>query len=358
MKPKFKIPNMEEIRKVEGINNYNVVSTFSGAGGSCLGFKMAGYNILWANEFIPAAQEVYKLNHKNTYLDCRDIRNVTPKEILNKINLEVGELDVFEGSPPCASFSHCGLGSKEWGNIKKYSDTKQRVDNLFFEYARILEGLQPKVFVAENVKGLIEGHGKGYFKLISKRLKECGYNIKVKLLNAVNLGVPQRRQRIIFIGVRNDLNINPTFPKPLPYIYNLDDAIKGIIPDNNISRLLKKSNITYKLWKLTDSRNKSKSFQEAYQKYYNKGNFFTHIKSSYNEPVQTVVATVTSSYHPTEPRSFTINELKRIFTFPDDFKLVGTVDQQWERIGRSVPPVMMFHIADTIKKDILDKIKE
>ncbi len=347
---------MEEIRKVEGTNNYKVVSTFSGAGGSCLGFKISGYNVLWANEFIPEAQEVYIANHR-TYLDRRDIRKVTPEEILNKIGLEKGELDVLEGSPPCASFSTCGLGSRTWGEEKSYSSTRQRVDDLFFEYARILEGLQPKVFVAENVKGLIQGHGKGYFKLISQRLRECGYKLQVQLLNSVNLGVPQERRRVIFIGVREDLNVDPVFPKPLPYIYTFGDAVKTLREEGKFCKLMKYNTYTYKLWKLTDSRRKAQDFSKAYKEHYKKGHFFTHCKNSFNDPTPTVVATTQSSYHPIEPRTLSINELKRVFSFPDDFILSGTFEEQWERIGRSVPPIMMHHISKTIKEGILDKLK-
>lgn len=344
---------MKEVETRKATNGYKSISTFSGAGGSCLGFELAGYDILWANEFIPAAQAVYKLNHSN-YLETRDIRKVKPDEILEKIGLEVGELDVLEGSPPCASFSTAGKGSKEWGQVKKYSDSCQRTDDLFFEYARLLEGLQPRSFVAENVTGLVKGHGKGYFKLIMKELKSKGYNVKAKILNSAFLDVPQRRERVIFVGIRKDLKLEPTFPKPQPYTISLETALKDL-KDNKPEtspRKLKPGNITYDLWRLTDSRHRSRSFQEAYQKYYNKNSFFTHIKASWKEPVQTIIATVTSSYHPDEARSFSIPELKRICTFPDDFKLVGSIAQQWERLGRSVPPLMMYHIAKTLKETL------
>ena len=95
---------------------------------------------------------------------------------------------------------------------------------MFFEYARLLKGLQPKVFVAENVAGLIQGTAKGYFKRILQTLKECGYNVKCKVLDAQWLGVPQMRQRTIFIGVRNDLHLDPSYPLPVPYQYSVGDA--------------------------------------------------------------------------------------------------------------------------------------
>jgi DNA (cytosine-5)-methyltransferase 1 len=138
-------------------NGLKVVSTFSGCGGSCLGFRMAGYRVVWANEFIPAAAETYRANHPNTLLSTEDIRKVRPGAILEATGFKVGELDAMEGSPPCASFSTAGKREKHWGKAKKYSDTVQRVDDLFFEYVRLIEGLKPKVFVAENVSGLVKG---------------------------------------------------------------------------------------------------------------------------------------------------------------------------------------------------------
>jgi DNA (cytosine-5)-methyltransferase 1 len=190
VKPPYKVPSMAEIEAIPW-NGFNAISTFSGAGGSCLGYRMAGFKVLWASEFIPAAQEVYQLNHPGTILDTRDIRNVQPQDILDAIGLGVGDIDLMDGSPPCASFSTAGKREKSWGEVKKYSDTKQRVDDLFFEYVRLLDGLQPKVFIAENVSGLVKGKAKGYFKLILQAMKDCGYQVKAKLLDAQWLGVPQ-----------------------------------------------------------------------------------------------------------------------------------------------------------------------
>lgn len=207
-KPPYYIPSMAEIAAIPW-NGYNAISTFSGCGGSSLGYKMAGFRILWASEFIPAAAEVYRLNHPDTLLNTHDIRDVKPEEILEQVGMQRGQLDLLDGSPPCASFSTSGTREAGWDKIKVYSETRQRVDDLFFEYARILRGLQPKVFVAENVSGLIKGKAKGYFKMILRELKDCGYLVSAKLLDAQWLGVPQQRQRIIFVGVRKDLGFAP-----------------------------------------------------------------------------------------------------------------------------------------------------
>lgn len=213
-------------------NGYNAISTFSGCGGSSLGYKMAGFRVLWASEFIPAAQDTYRANHPATILDTRDIRNVQASDILDAIGMKPGELDLFDGSPPCASFSTAGKREAGWGKVKAYSDTKQRTDDLFFEYSRLIKGVQPKVFVAENVSGLVKGTAKGYFLEILAELKSCGYVVSAKLLDAQWLGVPQMRQRVIFVGVRNDLasqfGVKPVHPKPLAYRYSVRDALPWI----------------------------------------------------------------------------------------------------------------------------------
>lgn len=348
-KPPYKVWSMEEIRRIPW-NGYNAISTFSGCGGSSLGYRMAGFRILWVNEFIPAAQATYLANcEPYTYLDPRDIRDIKPEEILAKINLARGELDLLDGSPPCASFSTAGSRQATWGKVKQYSETKQRTDDLFFEFVRLLEGVYPKVFVAENVIGLAKGKAKGYFLDILQTLRSCNYRVRCKLLNAKWLGVPQARPRIIFIGVRNDLGLDPVFPRPLPYQYTLRDAFAGLV--NDVPPEIYFNNYAIaKEWRRLEPGGQSKTR-------------FTLKRGHFDRPCLTVVAlggnvSISSVTHPSEPRKFSIPELKRICSFPDDFVLTGTFMQQWERLGRAVPPVMMYHIADTIRREILDKTRE
>jgi DNA (cytosine-5)-methyltransferase 1 len=334
---------MTEIEEIPW-NGHDVVSTFSGCGGSCLGYRMAGYRVLWASEFIPAAQKVYKENHPDSVLDTRDIREVKSQEILDAIDQERGEVDILDGSPPCSDFSTAGKGSEGWGEVKDYSDTKQRVDDLFFEYARILEGLQPKVFVAENVKGLVRGKAKGYFKEILRELKGCGYDVQAKVLDAQWLGVPQRRQRLIFVGVRNDLDASPAHPDPLPYRYSVREAVDDL-PSDGV-RL--KGYAVHDKWYDCDANG-------------NHPSLFNLKRLRWHEPANTLcqtwgrgTAAITMPDEP--PRYPSIAELKRLQAFPDDFELTGNRAQRWERIARTVPPVMMKHIAATIRDDILNEI--
>jgi DNA (cytosine-5)-methyltransferase 1 len=224
-KPPYRVPLMDEVRALPW-NGLRVASTFAGGGGSSTGYRMAGFKVVYANEFVPAAADTYRANaHPDTIVDTTDIRQVTAAQILTATGLTVGELDVLDGSPPCASFSTAGKKSAKWGQVAAYSDTTQRTDDLFYEFARLLKDLQPRVFVAENVSGLVKGVAKGYFKAILTALRDCGYQVSAKLLDAAWLGVPQARQRLIFVGVRNDIPYPPTHPKPMPYQYTVRDAL-------------------------------------------------------------------------------------------------------------------------------------
>jgi DNA (cytosine-5)-methyltransferase 1 len=371
-KPPYLVPSMADIRALPW-NGFNAISTFSGCGGSSTGYRMAGFKILWASEFIDAARDSYNANKAPyTIVDGRDIRNVTAAEILSAINMKPGELDLFDGSPPCASFSTAGKREAGWGKVKKYSDKAQRTDDLFFEYVRLLKDLQPKTFVAENVSGLVKGTAKGYFIEIIKALKACGYRVTCKVLDAQWLGVPQSRQRTIFVGVREDLGLDPVHPKPLAYRYTVRDALPWIVGINgamptiqagagaspssgfNHGTCIVESETDISHYAIGAEWDKLKPGEQS-------DRFFSLVKLNPDKVSPCVQAshgnTSTAGItHPTEKRKFTIAELKRICAFPDDFILTGTYAQQWERCGRAVPPVMMSHIAAAIRDQILAKL--
>ena len=352
---KYKVPSMKDVQKVRGTNGFSMISTFSGCGGACLGYEMAGFDVRWANEFIPEAQETYRANHAGVYLDTRDIREITPEDILEKANLKPGELDFLEGSPPCSPFSTAGSLNKGWGKVKGYSDSEQRSDDLFFEFSRLVKGLKPKVFSAENVSGLVKGKAIGYFREILRDLRSAGYRVEAKLLDASYLGVPQARQRIIFVGVRNDLNLDPVFPKPNNSRYSVKDVLESIEqiegkdgvfldPETNTDIGLEKYAVGRE-WDKTPIGGSSEKF-------------FQLVRPALNKPVGTITATAgvvgaASVAHPIDKRKFTLKELRALSSFPDDFVLTGNYSQRAERIGRSVPPFMSRAIGETIRDEIL-----
>lgn len=381
-KPPYQVPSMAEIAALPW-NGLKVVSTFAGAGGSCLGFKMAGYRVLWASEFNANAVECHRLNFPDCTIDNRDVREVQAAEILAACNLKPGELDVFNGSPPCDSFSTAGKREKGWGKVKDYSGGKrQRTDDLFFEYIRLLKGLRPKVFVAENVSGMVKGKAKGYFKLVLAALKGCGYNVKARLLDAQWLGVPQMRQRVIFLGVREDLRQAPAYPKPLPYRYSVRDALPWVSklalrtfentseditngPARSITTTSTRSGYNRRHFAIERETDISRFAIDKDAEGIRQTLSFADEKvrlSSLDCPSPSLTAlglgARTREGCTINRRKFTIAELKRICAFPDDFQLVGSYAEQWARLGMSVPPVMMFHIAKALEAILIQPIEE
>jgi len=366
-KPPYRVSLMAEIAAIPW-NGLTVASTFSGCGGSCLGYRMAGFKVVWANEFVPAAQDSYRANKAaDSILDPRDIRMVMAKEILTVTGLKVGELDVLDGSPPCQAFSMAGKREKGWGKAKAYEHgVSQCNETLFAKYIRLLRGLQPKVFIAENVSGLVKGTAKGMFLEILSDMKACGYRVTCRVLDAQWLGVPQSRQRTIFVGVRNDLNLDPVHPRPLPYRYSVRDALPWIAKITNPAHGFMKENdididsaapavpasggagYSGRVESLPPSRLKAGAAimcqSGARPKFY---------KSASAPAV--MVGRTGEMKTATEKRKFTIAELKRICAFPDDFILTGSYAQQWARLGNSVPPVMMKAIAETVRDGVLLK---
>lgn len=428
-KPPYCVPSMTEIKSLAH-NGFYVCSLFAGAGGSCLGYRMAGFKVLWANEFVPAAQASYKANATpECFLDGRDIHQVEVADILAATGLQVGELDLFDGSPPCQAFSMAGKRAKGWGKAKRYEHgAMQKNETLFTEYIRLLSGLQPKVFVAENVSGLVKGVAKGYFKEILRDLKACGYRVEARLLDAQWLGVPQMRQRIIFQGMRLDLGKAPVWPKPLPYRYSVREAlpwITDVIHDTggfvqhksviegqgpSVTVGINALNSSHYLVAYDDGHELSRRditekpaptirSGRAGTLYIEGANGYNgHAGQSLEHPMATVQASRPvhvmhgpihhliapsprrsnafnyADIQPEQPsptvtigspgndlgvpsrlgrRKFTIAELKRICAFPDDFILTGSYAQQWERLGNSVPPVMMSHLAKVIAEQVL-----
>lgn len=361
-KPPYNVPTMDDVRSIPW-NGLTVASTFSGCGGSSTGYRMAGYKVVWASEFIEAARESYAANMgPDTILDGRDIRTVEPQSILDAMRMEPGELDLLDGSPPCASFSTAGKREKGWGKVKKYSDGTQRTDDLFFEFSRLIRGIKPRTFVAENVSGLVKGTAKGYFLEILADLKACGYAVKCKVLDAQWLGVPQQRQRTIFVGVRNDIDLPPAHPKPLSYRYSVRDALPEIISVPYLTT-----------GKQPIRRTAAKPCPAVCSFNIGGAGNIAEVRAIHDESGEWSTGDITDTVAPTvragragragalhvqsktEKRKFTIAELKRICAFPDDFILTGSYAQQWERLGRAVPPVMMRAVAETIRDQILSR---
>jgi DNA (cytosine-5)-methyltransferase 1 len=323
-----RVPSITEIN--DKPKRWKALSFFSGCGGGSTGLKWAGFDVLYANEFVPNAAKNYKLNSPSTIVDTRDIRKVTGKSILKKLGLKRGQVDLIEASPPCKGFSSTRASKKgsDFGVIVKYSEgIKQRIDDLFFEFLRIADEIKPKVFVMENVDGLANHVNKGILVEILDNVERIGYTVEARILDLSLLGWPQRRKRMIFVCVRNDLvkkGFKPVFPKPaekeatvasmFPYIERIRIG-SGFVSPDRASPCITASDHSI-----------------GFTARFSCGGWI-ETRNGY--------------------RRYTIQELKRMFGFPDDFQLKGSFIQQWERLGRSHAPPQMYKIAKTIEKHIL-----
>lgn len=240
---------------------FNVVSLFCGCGGSSCGYHMAGGNVLFSVEWDDNAAACYRANFPETHLYHGDIHNLSVEEILSKTNLKVGELDILDGSPPCQGFSTAkGAG-------RTCFDSRNQ---LYHEYVRILRGLKPKTFIMENVSGMIKGNMKLIFADILKELKESGYDVKARLMNAKWYGVPQSRERMIFVGVRNDLKIPASHPKPQTTPISVKNALKDCVVEDD-PLMHPKRQLFRILWENTPPGD---DFSDAYKKIYGKDNMY------------------------------------------------------------------------------------
>lgn len=314
---------------------FNVVSTFAGCGGSSLGYTLAGGKVLLAVEWDDNAVESYRANFPNTPIFHGDIKNLTVEKVLETIKLKPYELDILDGSPPCQGFSISGK--------RDFCDLKNQLYN---EYIRLLKGLMPKTFIMENVKGMLQGNMKLIFKDILTQLKKAGYNVQVKLMNSQWYNTATSRERVIFIGVRKDLHIKPSHPKPSHKPITVKEALKNIKPTE--IRYSGNPKVRYWLRKTKPG--------ESIAKNHPNNTYFNYRKIDINKPCPTITRTGSDQYFMPNNRIVTVNELKVLQSFPPDYILKGTEEQQHSRVGNSVPPQLMKHIATHVYENILQKI--
>jgi len=185
-------------------NKGKVFSCFACGGGSTMGYKLAGFDVLGCNEIDPKMIEAYKVNHKPKYAFLEPIQEFKLRDDLPE---ELYNLDILDGSPPCSSFSMAGSREADWGKEKKFREgqAEQVLDTLFFDFIDLAKKLQPKVVIAENVKGLLLGEARAYVSKIYDAFDAAGYIVQHWLLDASTMGVPQKRERVFFVAMRKDL---------------------------------------------------------------------------------------------------------------------------------------------------------
>lgn len=350
----------KDLKEIEQVpyNGYTAIGLFVGAGGSCMGVRAAGVKIVSVNEFIPAAKECYEKNHKGVPVLLEDIRNITGQDLLKLGGVD--KVDIVYGSPPCSGFSANGLKENGWGIEKNYSDTVQRVDDLFFEFIRVVNDIRPKVVIAENVKGLTMGKSSEVLVKIRKEFRKIGYKIDCKVLDASNFGVPQKRERLIFIGVRKDLGVSPTFPQGNGEYMTCRDAIEEFM-DDKVGDLPFYSEGT-KLYEMVNKHLPPlagrKEIHEIKEKYYPTIFESSFRRDKWDAPSYTIGAQH-ALMHPILNRWMSVKECQRLMGFPDDFILDNPSPwKNLERLGRAVCPAVMEEVVRHVCVNILDKCKE
>ena len=311
-------------------NGLTAFSCFHCGGGSTMGYKLAGFNMLGGVEIDPEMMAIYRANHnpKHSYLMGVQQFNELP---LDDLPDELKNLDLLDGSPPCSVFSMAGKREKKWGSEHHFREgqKKQRLDDLFMHFIEVGQRLQPKVIVAENVKGLILGNAKGYVKEIFAAFREAGYDAQLFLFNGARMGVPQARERTFFIARRRDLEWEKLEMKFDESTVTVRDAFA-----NTTGKGTPLKGKSLNLYKATTP---GKSFADAAG-----GSHFTWTRLAWNRPANTVTSGP-AQFHPEEPRHLSGDELVRIQSFPDDYSFCK-VDPRY-LCGMSVPPYMTQRVA-------------
>ena len=318
---------------------YKVVSLFTGCGGCDLGltggfefnhkkYKKLPYELVYASDINEKALNTYKLNFPDSNVVCGDICNISSEEIPDH--------DILIGGFPCQSFS----------TVNPTKDPFDDRANLYKQMARIVKDKQPKAFIAENVKGLMTLHKGEIFKRVRKAFEDAGYTLSYKLLNAADYGVPQKRERMILVGIRNDLHISYEFPNETNNWVPLSVAVPVLALDEP---------------KYYFSKRAVEGMKKA------KNNMKRGLWQKLNEPCLTITSHLAKvSINSRDPvllvdpskelyRRFTPREAARIQSFPDSFQFAGSQGDAYRQIGNAVPPVLFWHVAkklaECLKKD-------
>lgn len=336
---------LSDLNKVKK-NDYKVFSCFSCGGGSSLGYKLAGFNVIGNCEIDKRINDIYVKNNHPKYNYCMGIQEMNK---LKEFPEELYHLDILDGSPPCSTFSMAGQREENWGKNKKFREgqASQILDDLFFEFIDLAAILKPKIVIAENVKGLIMGNAKGYVNLIVKKFNEIGYKVQLFLLNAATMGVPQKRERVFFIATRKDIQ----FPN-LVLNFNETPIKYGEIKDSKY-KPLGKDTMIYHRWK---KRVKSDSNLGDTVKRTENGkisSFNTQYLKDDRVP-NTIAAGGSLPVRFDVPGYATERDIKIIQTFPQDYDFLGSNVQYI--CGMSVPPIMMKKISEQVKIQLLDKL--
>jgi len=390
---------LDDLHKSADKKLFNYITFFAGGGGSSCGYKLAGGEVLFVNEFQQVAMDDYLANFPDTpHHITGDIKDVTGKQIMEMTGLKVGELDLLDGSPPCPPFSMSGTKQKGWGKEKTAYGMKQKnIEDLTWEQIRIAGEMMPKVIVCENVKGLTMEYASEHLARMVNDFEALGYTTVYKVLKGHEHGVPQKRERVFIVSVRNDVldAINmpfmcvagEVFPSPESTFVDIRGAIDDLQLNNEnkveaheLVEAMKKSAKWKWMKRLPKNPDRVVSVgDDVVGPWYDKvirhrakwgktiperkSSFFQSRRVPWNQASHTLSeqglqTSLAVHLHPEEDRVFTTRESARIMTLPDDYIFTGTLNQNLARIGLMVAPLQMKDLADNIYNNILKPYKE
>lgn len=324
-------------------NGLRVMSTFACGGGSSMGYKRAGCEIVAANDIDPEMAWHYKRNLLPRHYFLCPIKDL----ITSDLPPELFDLDILDGSPPCSTFSMAGSREKAWGKDKHFREgqAKQVLSDLFFDYLDLVERLKPRVAIAENVKGMTLGNAKGYTKMVMQRFREIGYRPQLFLVNAADCGVPQRRERVFFCAIRDDIVAPPLRLAPKHRWVSAGEATADLqnLTDAERKQVLFTSNTDKTWWPLTKP---GEDYGCAVVRAGQKVKLWNHKKLDGDLPSRSLTATDMMT-HWSSPRGLTFREWKRLGSFPDDYQAKSDKIGKY-MIGMSVPPKMTEAVARAV----------
>ena len=350
-----KIEDVVEIKKEESpqidIDAFTTIELFAGAGGLALGIEKAGFEPLGLIEFDKDAAESLKTNRPNWRVIHDDIANISCLDLEDYFGIKKGDLDLLSGGAPCQAFSYAG----------KRLGLEDARGTLFYHYATFLQKLQPKMFLFENVRGLLT-HDKGRtYATITNIFEQAGYTIQKKVLNAWDFGVPQKRERLITVGIRNDLvgKVSFSFPKE----HNYKPVLRDILLDCPEGPGVPYGENKRKIFELVPPGGYWRDIDPEIAKAYMKscwdmegGRTGILRRMSLDEPSLTVLTSPsqkqTERCHPLEARPFTVRENARCQTFPDEWQFCGSVQSQYKQVGNAVPVNLAYEIGLEIHKSL------
>ena len=322
------------------------MSTFACGGGSSMGYKLAGCEVVAANDIDPEMARHYKANlHPRHYYLCpiADVGTKLP------IDESLFGIDILDGSPPCSTFSISGNRESDWGKNKHFREgqAKQVLSDLFFDFLDLAGRIKPKIIVAENVKGMLIGNAKGYTRLVIRRMEELGYKPQVFLINAADCGVPQARERVFFVALRSDIKAPPIKLQLQHRHISAAEACDDIQVLTNEEKAYTafgavKSHNTY--WQKTIP---GQSYRQTRLRLGMSASHWNYLRLDVSKPANTLPAHPDVIAHWTSPRKLTMREVVRIGSFPDDYQF-GSVAIGKYMVGMSVPPRMAQRVAEAV----------